>query len=359
MQFEERQKERNSFSNRALVSFIIFTLLFIGVLGRIFYLQISTNQAYLTAAESNRTYTIPVQSLRGKIFDRNGNLLVGNQATYDLVTIPSQIKDLKIFLDQISEVLPLAANALENYEKLFNSKATFNRELVLIKDLTDEQIASFQVRAFRFPGAFIGKRYRRISQYPEIFSHAVGYTSRASATISNLPGIPSRNWKDAEFIYAAGLIEGQLGLEKIYNDSLSGSYGRKVFEIDATGRLHNLVTVFEGSPGKDLQTSLDLAAHQVAHKSMNGKRGAVVAIHLPTGGLNVVYSSPSFSINDFANGIDQESFNSIIQDTNKPLFNRALKGRYPPASSIKPAIALYGLNAGLTSWDREIGRAHV
>ena len=87
---------------------------------------------------------------------------------------------------------------------------------------------------------------------------------------------------------------------------------------------------------------------------MNGKRGAVVAIHLPTGGLNVAYSSPTFSINEFANGIDKESFDSIIQDINKPLFNRALKGRYPPASSIKPAIALYGLNAGLTSWDRAI-----
>ncbi len=354
MQFEERQKERNSFSNRALVSFIIFTVLFIGVLGRIFYLQISTNQAYLTAAESNRTYTVPVQSLRGQIFDRNGNLLVGNQATYDLVTIPSQIEDLTIFLDQISKVLPLSDNAKQNYEKLFKSKATFNRELVLIKDLTDEQIASFQVRSFRFPGAFIGKRYRRISQFPELFSHAVGYTSRASANILNLPGIPSRNWKDAEYIYAPGLIEGQLGLEKIYNDSLSGSYGKKIFEIDAKGKLHNLVKVFQGSPGEDLHTSLDLAAQQAAHQSMNGKRGAVVAIHLPTGGLNVAYSSPTFSINEFANGIDQESFDSIIQDINKPLFNRALKGRYPPASSIKPAIALYGLNAGLTSWDRAI-----
>ena len=94
MQFEERQKERNSFSNRALVSFIIFTVLFLAVLGRIFYLQITTNETYLTAAESNRTYTVPVQSLRGKIFDRNGNVLVGNKATFDLITIPAKIENL-------------------------------------------------------------------------------------------------------------------------------------------------------------------------------------------------------------------------------------------------------------------------
>ena len=158
-----------------------------------------------------------------------------------MIWLPFHLKyRINNILDQISKVLPLSDNAKQNYEKLFKSKATFNRELVLIKDLTDEQIASFQVRSFRFPGAFIGKRYRRISQFPELFSHAVGYTSRASANILNLPGIPSRNWKDAEYIYAPGLIEGQLGLEKIYNDSLSGSYGKKIFEIDAKGKLHNL-----------------------------------------------------------------------------------------------------------------------
>jgi len=354
VQFEERQKERNSFSNRALVSFIIFTVLFLAVLGRIFYLQITTNETYLTAAESNRTYTVPVQSLRGKILDRNGNVLVGNKATFDLITIPAKIENLDAFLANITEFLSISDKDLETYKKLFNSKALYNRELVLLKDLTQAQIASFEVRSFRFPGAFVGKRYRRISEYPELFSHALGYTSRASAAIASLPGIPSRNWRDAEFVYASGLISGQLGLEKIYDDSLSGSYGKKIYEIDAKGRLYNLIKFEDGTPGEDLYTSLDLLAQQAAHEAIDGKRGAVVAIHLPTGSLNVLYSSPSFSINDFANGIDQQSFDAIIQDTNKPLFNRALKGRYPPASSIKPAIALYGLNANLTSWERTI-----
>ena len=145
MQFEERQKERNSFSNRALVSFIIFTVLFLAVLGRIFYLQITTNETYLTAAESNRTYTVPVQSLRGKILDRNGNVLVGNKATFDLITIPAKIENLDAFLANIAEFLPISDKGLETYKKLFNSKAIYNRELVLLKDLTEAQIASFEV----------------------------------------------------------------------------------------------------------------------------------------------------------------------------------------------------------------------
>ncbi|MEK9650132.1 MAG: penicillin-binding protein 2 [Gammaproteobacteria bacterium] len=354
MQFEERHKERNSFSNRILVSFIVFTILFLAVLGRIFYLQISTSETYLTAAESNRTYTVPVQTLRGEIFDRNGNLLIGNRATFDLVTVPAQIEDLDVFIEQISEIMPLSVQSIEDYKNLFNSKALYNRELVLLKDLSEEEIAAFQVRSFRFPGAFVGKRYRRISEYPELFSHALGYTSRASATFTNLPGVPSRNWRDAEYVYASGLINGQIGLEKIYNESLSGSFGKKIYEIDAKGRLHNLIRIIDGKPGEDLYTSLDLNAQLAAQKAINGKRGAVVAIHLATGGLSVLYSSPSFSINEFANGIGQQTLDQVIQDVNKPLFNRALKGRYPPASSIKPAIALYGLNANLTSWDRKI-----
>ena len=354
MIFEERQIEKNNFSSRAILLFGVIILCLLAVLIQVFNLQISGYNNYQLAALNNKNYTIPIQALRGEIFDRNGTVLVKNEPTFDLITQPHLIDDIDSFLDEIQPVIFLSESDKYQYKKLQKEKAFVNKELVLKKDLSAEEIARFNVRSFNFQNAFIAKRYRRISDYPNIFSHVLGYTSRTEDSFKLMPEIPRSHWRDAELVYAHGLIKGQTGLEEIYNDHLSGSHGTRVYEINARGKLVQSLSTTKSIKGSDLYTNLDIAAQKSAAKFLGNRRGAVVAIDLDSGGINVLYSSPTYSINKLSNGVNEDDFQNLINDPDKPFFNRALKGRYPPASTIKPAIGIYGLSNNIVNWDFEM-----
>ena len=354
MIFEERQIEKNNFSSRAIILFVIIILSLLAVLIQVFSLQISGYNEYQIAALKNKNYTVPVQALRGEIFDRNGKVLIKNEPTFDLITQPNQIDDIDSFLDEIQSVIFLSESEKFQYKKLQKEKAFVNKELVLKKDLTIEEIARFNVRSFNFENAFIAKRYRRISDYPNIFSHVLGYTSRTEDAYKSMPEIPRSNWRDAELVYAHGLIKGRTGLEEIYEDHLSGSHGERVYEINARGKLVQSLSLTKPSKGSDLYTNLDIEAQKSAAKYLGDRRGAVVAIDLDSGGINVLYSSPTYSINHLSNGMNEDDFQILINDDDKPFFNRALQGRYPPASTIKPAIGMYGISNNLVNWDLEL-----
>ena len=354
MIFEERQIEKNNFSLRAILLFGLMGLGFMAALIQVFSLQISGYSEYQLAALKNKNYSVPVQPLRGEIFDRNGRAIVRNESTFDLITKPNFIINIELFLDQLTPVIHLSKVERSRYLKSYKEKAFVNKELVLKKDLSAEEIARFNVRSFQFKNAFIDKRYRRMSDYPKLFSHVLGYTSRSEDQYQTMPGIPISHWRDAELIYANGSIHGKTGLEETYNDHLVGQYGRRVFEIDARGKLVQALEYFPPTNGLDLFTNLDIDAQKSAAKSIGNRKGAVVAIDLKSGGLNVLYSSPSYSINKLSNGLSVDEFQALILDSNKPFFNRALQGRYPPASTIKPAIGMYGLVNKIITWADQI-----
>ena len=354
MIFEERQIEKNNFSSRALILFALMGLGFLAVLIQVFSLQVSSYSDYEIAALKNKNYIIPIQPLRGEIFDRNGRHIVRNEPTFDLITRPDLIKNIDSFLDQIEPVIYLSESEKFIYLKLFKDKAFANKELVLKKDLTEVEIARFNVRSHAFRNAFIDKRYRRITDYPEIFSHVLGYTSRSELPYKLLSNIPISHWKDGELIYANGFIEGKTGLEETYNSQLIGKPGERVYEVNARGRLVKSLEYRPPKNGSSLKTYLDIEAQMSAAIFLGNRRGAVVAIDLSSGGINVLYSSPSYSINKLSNGLSVDELQNLINDENKPFFNRALQGRYPPASTIKPAIAMFGLANKLVDWDFQI-----
>ena len=354
MIFEERQVEKNNFSSRALLLFSSIILGLLAVLIQVFSLQISGYTDYQLAALKNKNYTVPVQSLRGEIFDRNGKALIKNEPTFDLITQPNLISSIDSFLEEIQPVIFLSETDKSRYKKLQKEMAFVNKELVLKKDLSEEEIARFNVRSFNFQNAFIAKRYRRISDYPDIFSHVLGYTSRTENDFASMPEIPQSHWKDAELAYASGIIKGRTGLEEIYNEHLSGNHGERVYEITARGKLVQSLSFTKPKKGSDLYTNLDIEAQKSAAKFLGNRRGAVVAIDLDSGGINVLYSSPAFSINQLSNGMNKDEFQALIDDPDKPFFNRALQGRYPPASTIKPAIGMYGLSKDIVNWDFEM-----
>ena len=354
MIFEERQIEKNNFSSRATLLFGFIILALIAVLVKVFSLQVSGYSDYQLAALKNKNYAVPVQSLRGEIFDRKGRALVKNEPTFDLITRPNLILDIDSFLEEIEPVIFLSQTDKLKYKKLQKEKAFVNKELVLKKDLSAEEIARFNVRSFNFQNAFIAKRYRRISDYPLIFSHVLGYTSRTDDDYQSMPEIPRSHWKDAELSYAHGLIKGRTGLEQIYNDHLSGKHGQRVYEMNARGQFVQPLSFFEPVKGSDLFTNLDIEAQKSAAKYLGDRKGAVVAIDLESGGINVLYSSPAYSINKLSNGMNEIEFQDLINDPDKPFFNRAIQGRYPPASTIKPAIGMYGLSKNIVNWDFEM-----
>jgi penicillin-binding protein 2 len=354
MIFEERQIEKNNFSSRAIILFGLIILGLVAVLVKVFSLQISGYTDYQLAALKNKNYAVPVQSLRGEIFDRNGRALIKNEPTYDLITRPNLISNIDSFLEDIQPVIYLSETEKSRYIKLQKEKAFVNKELVLKKDLSDEEIARFNVRSFNFQNAFIAKRYRRISDYPDIFSHVLGYTSRMEDDFNAMPEIPRSHWKDVELTYASGLIKGKTGLEETYDEHLSGQHGQRVYEMNARGQLVQSLSLTKPEKGFDLYTNLDIDAQKSAAKFLGNRKGAVVAIDLDSGGINVLYSSPTYSINKLSNGMSESEFQALINDLDKPFFNRALQGRYPPASTIKPAIGMYGLSNNIVNWDFEM-----
>src|SRR5210317_48150 len=354
MIFEERQVEKNNFSVRAALLFGLMILGLIAVLVQVFALQVSRYSDYQLAALNNKNYAVPVQSLRGEIYDRNGNVLVKNQPTYDLITRPNLIVDIDSFIEKIKPVISLSEKEISRYKKLQKDKAFANKELVLKKDLSAEEIARFQVRSFNFQSAFIAQRFRRVSDYPNIFSHVLGYTSRIDSNFESMPEIPRSHWKDVELKYAHGLIKGQSGLEEEYEDYLRGRYGQRIFEMNAKGQLIQSLSFTQPKKGLDLYTHLDIGAQKSAAKFLGNRKGAVVAIDLESGGINVLYSSPTYSINELSNGMSENNFQTLINNSDKPFFNRAVQGRYPPASTIVPAIGMYGLSNNIVNWDFEI-----
>ena len=352
---EERIVEKKSFFNRLVIIYLFFGLIFIFFLERTYSLQISEFSDYEIAALENKTKEVLVQPVRGVIYDRNGAIIVNNVPSYDLIIKPWKILDLNKFIEKISLVIELNPDEIDFVTENFNQKARYNRELILKKDLTRVEIARFEVRSFKFPNAFIDKRYSRKNNYPHLFSHAIGYVGGISnEQLNSILEDQALDQDETIFSYSNGFLIGKTGIENKYDKTLRGLFGKKIYEVDARGKFLKQTNYIEPKNGGSLFTSLDLNSHKVAYDKMNNRRGAVVAIEIESGSIVTYLSTPSFSSNDISNGISSKAFNALLKDPNKPFFDRAAQGRYSPASTIKPAIGLYGLEENLIDWNFSI-----
>ena len=344
--------EKRNFFNRLIIIYVFFGLLFLYFLYKTFSLQVSSYTDYEIAALENKTREILVQPRRGIIFDRNGKILVNNVPSYNLIISPSQIDDLDILLDQIQPIVSLSDEDIDYVNKNYQSRAKLNRELIIKRNLTIEEIARFEIRQHRFPGVLIDERYTRENLYPNLFSHSVGYVGNINDDkLEEILFEQELQPKETIFRYSNGHLVGKTGLESVYDSDLRGSFGKKIYEVDASGKLLRQIEEIQELDGKDIYTSLDLEAQQIAYKQLNNRRGAVVAVDISNGAIVSYLSSPSFSVNKITNGLSNKEFQKLLDDKNKPFFDRAAKGRYSPASTIKPAIGLYGLESNIIDWD--------
>jgi penicillin-binding protein 2 len=340
--------EANLFARRTFITFIAVLILSLVLFSNIYNLEVNSYQKYQTRSNSNRIKLLPVAPNRGLIYDRNGVLLADNTPVYSLEVIPEQVDDIKKRLSEVSELLDISQEKQDKLLKELKSKRRF-KPIELYSRLSEQQVSLFSVNQHKFPGFFIDARLKRYYPFADLTTHSLGYVARI-------------NRKDSLELEKQGLAEnyaatrniGKLGLEKYYQDILHGTIGHQEVEINNQGRVIRTLDFTPPIPGKDLTLTLDIELQMIAKRALSGKRGAVVAIDPRDGGVLAMYSNPSFDGNLFVHGISSKKYKKLLAPaSNKPLLNRAVQG-YPPASTIKPLLALTGLEAELITPETEI-----
>ncbi len=331
------------FMQRILIFGLLIFLGLSGLLLRYGYLQVYEHDKYKTQADNNRIKLISAPPSRGYIYDRNGILLADNQPVFTAMLSPDAVEDPERTLNLLAPIFELTEKDITDILARLNKS---NNDPVTIKiDLTDAQLAQFSERKPFFHGVTIQSKLTRAYPYDELFAHVIGYVGRI-------------NDKETKQIdkdrYAGTDLIGKIGIEQNYEDILLGQPGYQSVETDAHG---NILRQLETKPpiaGNDITLSLDYGLQTVAQQQLDGRRGAIVAIDPKTGDVLAFVSNPSYDPNPFISGISFKDYGALRDDLDQPLYNRALQGMYPPASTIKPFEGLGALHYGLRDWNTTI-----
>ncbi len=345
LDFGGSRGENQRFLGRILVCGIGMLLATAALVARLVYLQIAGHEHYAMLSRDNQIKISPLAPTRGVIFDRNGEVLADNIPTYSLQVIPAQTPDLPKTLTALTELLALTDEELQRFESSRRRRKPYE-SLPLRLQLSEEEIARFAVRMPQFPGVSLHAHMVRTYPYGPLTAHVVGYVGRISE--SDLQKLDAA-------AYAGTLHTGKSGIEKSYEAILHGKTGYEEIETDVTGRpLRTLGTVAPVSGG-DLHLALDVKLQKIAFDALGEHNGAVVALEPRTGRVLVMVSKPAFDPNLFVNGIRRADYQALNADPDRPLYERALRGLYPPGSTIKPFVGMAGLEtADLNPAKREI-----
>jgi len=336
---KDHLRETRLFVVRAAVAGVLIVLLMAGLAVRLGYLQVSLYDHYRTLSSENRVKLVPLPPTRGLIYDRNGVLLADNYPTYSLEITPDQVRDLDRTLEDLKLVVPINDEDLQRFHRARRQQRRFDSIPIRVK-LDDEEVARFAVVRHRFPGVDIQARLLR--RYPEgdRAVHVLGYVGRI-------------NQQEQEQIdaasYAGSTHIGKLGIERNYEAELHGEVGLQQVEVNALGRVIRVLETRAPEPGKNLRLHLDMGLQEAALEALGDETGAAVAIDPKTGGVLALVSKPGYDPNPFVEGISGALYKQLRDDPEKPLYNRALRGLYPPGSTIKPFVALAGLELGAVS----------
>ncbi|MGR9086874.1 MAG: penicillin-binding protein 2 [Gammaproteobacteria bacterium] len=325
--------EDRLFLGRIIASLILICLLTTGLVVRLIYLQIVGHDHYATMAKENSVKLVPLVPSRGIIYDRHGRILAENTISYSLELIPVQIKDLDDTVRRLQTLLDIPNEKIDQYHKQRKRQKRFVGT-PLLSNMSDEDLAKFAVSRPYFPGVDIQTHLVRHYPYSELTSHVIGYVGRINE--NELKELPVSEYRGSTHI-------GKLGIEKSYENELHGKTGYAEIETNVQARLLNTLREVNPTPGANLYLTLDIDLQKTAYDALDFYDGAVVAIDVKTGGVLVFASRPGYDPNPFVVGIDIESYQALQASDNRPLYNRALRGIYPPGSTMKPFIALAGL----------------
>ena len=329
------------------LSLLVATMLILSLLLvlRLAYLQLSQFKRYATLSLKNQMSILPISPPRGVVFDKNGVILADNLPVYVLEIIPERIKNLNDTMDRLKALLPsITEEDIDNFNHARHQNHVYEPIPFKLK-LTQEEVAIFASNQYQFPGVSIKARLMRYYPLAETMAHVLGYVGRINE--QELQQVNITNYRATNFI-------GKSGIEKYYEDVLHGQVGYQQIETDVSGRNLRILSKQTPISGAKLYLTLDARLQKVAYEALEGKRGAVVVISTQNGDILTMASSPSYDPNLFVNGISNSDYKELANAPDRPLYNRAVRGLYPPASTVKPFMAIAGLEKGVINTDTKI-----
>jgi len=326
-------RERHLFNVRAVFVAVFSVLLMLALLMRMVYLQILQHEHFTTLSTNNRVSVQPIAPTRGLIYDRNGIVLAQNLPTYSLEIVQERVKDIKSTLAEIGRLIEVSDEDIERFEHELKRRRRFEAVPLRFR-LSDEEVALIAVNSHRLPGVEINSTLTRHYPLGALTVHTVGYVGRISE--KELQILDPSNYSGTTYV-------GKIGVEKSYEALLHGQVGYQQVETNARGRVLRILERTPPVPGQNLYLNIDVTIQRTAEKAFNGERGALVAIAPKTGAVLSLVSIPTYDPNLFVNGIPLETYQALSDSRDQPLFNRALRGQYPPGSTTKPFVGLAGL----------------
>lgn len=342
---KDDRSEKEIFAHRAVLASLFVLFLMLVLAGRMFFLQVTEHDVYATKSDNNRVQLKSVAPIRGLIFDRNGVLLAENLPSHSLTVVIERVENIDKTLALIDTLVGLSAEEKSKFLKRVNQWRRPYEAIPIKFKLSEVAIAKLMVNNPFLEGVQVEAEL--IRHYPKgaDFAHVLGYVGQINEREKKRLD-PSR--------YKATRRIGKIGIERYYEDHLHGEPGYQKVETNAQGRVLKVLERQSPVPGRNLILNIDSALQKKAYDAFKGRRGSLVAIDPKTGGILAMVSSPSFDPNLFVNGISHNKYNSLRDSLDKPLFDRATRGQYPPGSTMKPFIGLGFLESGVTNWAETI-----
>lgn len=335
--FKNLQEEKNTFLNRTVLAAVACLGLTMVLLTRLADLQVAQNDYFSTRANENRMRITPVPPVRGLIYDRNGTLLAQNKPAFVLEVIPERIDDMDALLARLSQLVDLSDKDISRFKDRVRKTPRY-RGVPLRTNLSPEEVARYEVNRHDFRGVDVTAGLSRNYPLGASAAHVIGYVG--GITEDELKKVDERDYQGLSQI-------GKIGVERSHEGRLRGSPGAKIIEANAFGRPLRELDYRMGAPGKNLYLTLDARVQLTAEEALGDLDGSVVALDPRNGEVIAFVSKPGFDPHHFVEGIDIKAYRELIEDPKRPLFNRALQGQYPPGSTLKPAMALAGLEYGV------------
>ena len=354
-QIRDHRAESALFFRRALVSFIGIAILVGLLLFNLFHIQVEQHQDYQTRSNDNRIKIVPVSPNRGLIYDRNGVILAENRPIYSLEITLEKVSELDQTFADLKQIMGITDEDIANFQKERRRTRRF-KSVPILDHLNEKQVALFSVNQHRLPGVEVKAHLKRYYPYGDSLTHVLGYVAKI-----NDRDLKKLDKEGKLSNYKATRDMGKLGVERYYEELLHGTSGYQEVEVNSRGRVIRTLKYIPPIPGKDIKINIDIKLQQYVQNLLTEytidpktgqeiikyKRGSIVVLDPKDDAILAMVSSPSYDPNLFVRGISSKKYTALLNNPDRPLVNRVTLGIYPPASTVKPLIAVAALTEGV------------
>ena len=328
----DADNERNSHKSRALIATAIVIFFFSIYMIELYKVQVFEHEYYSVKSDSNRIRIRPIQATRGLIYDRNGIILADNINTFNLIVKKELIDDKKDFINNVQKLMPINPNKMKDLSEQFKNRRL--KDITILEDISLDEFSKITVDKHLLPEIELVARSKRRYISPYSTSHVLGYVAKVSDDDLD---------SDVVKIHEGMTEIGKLGIERFYQNILSGEPGYEKLETDAKGEVIRVIEKKLPMRGNDIYLTIDFELQKYIYNKVKAKEGAVIVMDARNGDILSFVSFPGYDNNLFTSSISSKSYNSLLNNNRKPLINRVISGQYPPGSTLKPFVGIIAL----------------